>query len=417
MKTFLEEYGFVILIAIVIILLIVIATPIGNTIKASILGLTDSFGSKTVAKIDKTSKEVNTTLKGSELAIESTSETDKYIAILRGYQGGKEVSVASVGDKLTCTDSMSNVATFAGATGAAETTSGIAKFIIENGDKLDENTKYYIEIMNIGTGEIFKSDVMMMDYQKLVSSGGSGGTGGSSGSGGSSTIDMSNVSTTLASGDFSTKGNLVTVNGKSYRVLESSGTQAKLLAMDSHKLSKFNSLNVTTSFGGTTGQKYAGSVLDNEMTNFYNGLPAELQNAIVEQNISQSMYRWTSGTNASANFSAWYANPFTDATTSGNNYYLTRIAEVNVGARKVFALDLDDAISYLGANSTAKDVNEMFFGVRNNVPRYVWLRSAYSGYSNRAFYVYGNYGYLNINYCSSSYEVRPAFVLDLSLLS
>ena len=61
MKTFLEEYGFVILIAVVVILLIVIATPIGNTIKASILGLTDSFGSKTVAKIDKTSKEVNTT--------------------------------------------------------------------------------------------------------------------------------------------------------------------------------------------------------------------------------------------------------------------------------------------------------------------------------------------------------------------
>ena len=417
MKTFLEEYGFVILIAIVIILLIVIATPIGNTIKASILGLTDSFGSKTVAKIDKTSKEVNTTLKGSELAIESTSETDKYIAILRGYQGGKEVSVASVGDKLTCTDSMSNVATFAGATGAAETTSGIAKFIIENGDKLDENTKYYIEIMNIGTGEIFKSDVMMMDYQKLVSSGGSGGTGGSSGSGGSSTIDMSNVSTTLASGDFSTKGNLVTVNGKSYRVLESSGTQAKLLAMDSHKFSKFNSLNVTTSFGGTTGQKYAGSVLDNEMTNFYNGLPAELQNAIVEQNISQSMYRWTSGTNASANFSAWYAKPFTDATTSGNNYYLTRIAEVNVGARKVFALDLDDAISYLGANSTAKDVNEMFFGVRNNVPRGVWLRSAISGYSSRAFYVYGSSGCLSYYDYYDSNGVRPAFVLDLSLLS
>lgn len=53
MKSFLEEYGFVILIAIVIILLIVMATPIGSTIKASVLGLVDSFGSRTVAKIDK----------------------------------------------------------------------------------------------------------------------------------------------------------------------------------------------------------------------------------------------------------------------------------------------------------------------------------------------------------------------------
>ena len=408
MKTFLEEYGFVILIAIVIILLVVMATPIGNTIKASVLGLTDSFGSKTVAKIDKTSKEVNTTLNGSELTIESTSETDKYVAILRGYQGGKEVSVASVGNKLTCTDSMTNTATFTDATGNAETTGGIAKFIIENGDKLDENTKYYIEIMNIGTGEIFKSDIMMMDYQKLVSAGGSGG---------SSTIDMSNVSTTLASGDFSTKGNLVTVNGKSYRVLESNGTQAKLLAMDSYKSSKFNSSSVTTSFGGTAGLKYAGSVLDNEMTNFYNSLPTELQNAIVEQNISQSMYKWTSGTNASADFSAWYKNPFTDATTSGNNYYLTRTVEVNVGTRKVFALDVDDVISYLGSNSTAKDVNELFFDVRNNVSRNVWLRSASSGNNYRAFYAYGYYGYLSDYYYSNSSEVRPAFILDLSLLS
>lgn len=169
MKSFLEEYGFVILIAIVIILLIVIATPIGNTIKASVLGLTDSFGSKTVAKIDKTSKEVNTTLKGSELTIESTSETDKYVAILRGVQGGKEVSVASVNDKLTCTDSMANTATFTGATGNAETTGGIAKFIIENGTKLDENTEYYIEIMNIGTGEIFKSDVEILDGDLILS--------------------------------------------------------------------------------------------------------------------------------------------------------------------------------------------------------------------------------------------------------
>ena len=417
MKSFLEEYGFAILVAVVVIILIVIASPIGTEIKASVSGLVDSFGGKTVTAIDKTSKEVIVTLNGSILTIASTSETDKYVATLRGYQGGKEVSVASVDDKLICVDSMSNTETFDNATGFAETTSGVAKFIIENGAKLDESSEYYIEIMNIGTGEIFKSDIMMMDYQKLISDGGSGGTGGSSGSGGSSTIDMSNVSTTLASGDFSTKGNLVTVNGKSYRVLESIGTQAKLLAMDSYKSSKLNLSSATTSFGGTTGQKYAGSVLDGEMTNFYNSLPAELQNAIVEQNISQSMYKWSSGTNASANFSAWYKNPFTDATTSGNNYYLTRTAEINVGTRKVFALDVDDVISYLGSNSTAKDVNELFFGVRNNVSRSVWLRSAYSDSSSYAFRVYGSNGYLYYNSYISSCEVRPAFVLDLSLLS
>ena len=129
------------------------------------------------------------------------------------------------------------------------------------------------------------------------------------------------------------------------------------------------------------------------------------------------MYQYTQGINASANFSAWFRNPFTDATTSGEDYYLTRIAEVNVGARKVFALDVDDVISYLGANSTAKDVNEMFFGARNNVSRSVWLRSARSDFSISAFYVHGDYGHLHSSSYYNSYEVRPAFVLDLSLLS
>ena len=245
----------------------------------------------------------------------------------------------------------------------------------------------------------------------------SGGGGGAGGNGNSTPVDLTNVNVAGVVGDFSTKGNLVTVNGIQYRVLAVNGTQIKVMSMVDIGSSAFNDSSITASFGSTTGQKYAGSTLDIEMTNFYNSLPAELQNAIVEQNISQSMYRWTSGTNASANFSAWYANPFTDATTSGNNYYLTRIAEVNVGARKVFALDLDDAISYLGANSTAKDVNEMFFGVRNNVPRSVWLRSAGSISSSYAFCVYGYYGYLNYYGYRNSYEVRPAFVLDLSLLS
>lgn len=405
MKSFLKEYGFVILVTIVVIMLVVIASPIGGTIKASVLGLVDGFGNKTVTKIDKTDKEVNTTLKGSELTIESTSETDKYVAILRGYQGGKEVSVASVDDKLICVDSMTNAATFANATGAAETTGGIAKFIIEDGDKLDENTKYYIEIMNIGTREIFKSDIAMMDYQKLVSAGGSGGTGGSSGSGGSDALDMSNVSTTFATGDFSAKGSLVTINGASYRVLESSGTQAKLLAMNPYKSTTFGSNNT-----------YIGSTLDTEMTSYYNTLPTDIQNAIVEQNISQSVYKYSDGTNASADFSAWHLDEFTNATTSGDNYYLTKTAEVNVGARKVFALDVDDVINYLGSDSTAKDVNELFFDVRNNVSRIVWLRSAISDSNSLAFCASGYYGGLTSSGFFIGHEIRPAFVLDLSLL-
>lgn len=394
MKSFLKEYGFVILTAIVVIMLIVIVSPIGGTIKTSVSGLVDSFGNKTVAKIDKTNKEVNTTLKGSEFSIESTSETDKYVAILRGYQGGKEVSVASVGDKLTCTDSMSNIATFADAKGFAETTSGIAKFIIENGDKLDENTKYYIEIMNIGTGEIFKSDIVMMDYQKLISAGGSGGTGDSSGSDDSS---MSNVSNTFVSGDFSSKGNLVTINGTQYRVLAVNGTQAKVMSMNSVGSSAFSS-NVTTSFGSYTGQKYADSNLDQATINYYNSLPEAIKTAIVPQNIKQSMYS--------------YSNPMRLA---------NKVAEIEVGQRYIYALDVDDVIEYLGNDYSSDSpdiVNEMFFNTTSSVGRSVWLRSAVSNpdYTSRAFCANGYHGVLDSSIYFFSQEVRPAFVLDLSLL-
>lgn len=230
-------------------------------------------------------------------------------------------------------------------------------------------------------------------------------------------IDLKNFNKSGVEGDFSRKGNLVTINNTQYRVLAVNGTQVKVMSMVNIGSSAFNSSNITTSFGDKNGQKYADSKLDQAMTNYYNGLPEAIRNAIVEQNISQSMYKWSNGTNTSANFSAWYKQPFNDATTSGNNYYLTRIAEVNVGARKVFALDLDDAISYLGANSTAKDVNELFFGVRGHVNRFVWLRSAGLGNSSYTFSVYGIFGGLLGYSCIGSYEVRPAFVLDLNLLS
>lgn len=388
MKTFLEEYGLVILIAIVIITLIVVATPVGGSVKASVLKLVDSFSNKTSAKIEKTNKEVNTTLNGSVLTIESTSETDKYIAILRGYQGGKEVSKASTGNELICTDDMTNAATFKDATGVAETVGGLVKFTIKNGDKLDEGAKYYVEFMNVGTEEVFKSDIVMMEHQKLVSSDDSGNT--------DNTLDISNIDIAGVKGDFSSKGNLVTINGTKYRVLTINGTQAKVMSMASVGDSAFNSSNVTTSFGSYTGQKYENSKLDQSMKNYYNSLPEAIKAAIVPQTIKQSMYS--------------HDNPTRLA---------HKIAEIEVGQRYIYALDVDDVIEYLGNDYSSGSpyvVNKMFFDTTSLVSRYVWLRSASPDHSNSAFFVYGESGFLGGDYHSNINEVRPAFVLDLSLL-
>ena len=102
MKAFLEEYGFVILIAIVIILLIVMATPVGNSIKASILGLVDRFSGTATSKLDKADQgdfTVNLRQAASTGAlmymdINSDSTTDRYTLTMTYVSGGKTHTTA-----------------------------------------------------------------------------------------------------------------------------------------------------------------------------------------------------------------------------------------------------------------------------------------------------------------------------------
>ena len=58
MKSFFEEYGFVILAAIVVILLIAMATPIGTLIRSNISHIVESFGEKTTQKLDYAMREL-----------------------------------------------------------------------------------------------------------------------------------------------------------------------------------------------------------------------------------------------------------------------------------------------------------------------------------------------------------------------
>lgn len=54
MKSFFEEYGFVILAAIVVVILIAMATPLGSLVKSQITSIVDSLGSKTQSKLNAT---------------------------------------------------------------------------------------------------------------------------------------------------------------------------------------------------------------------------------------------------------------------------------------------------------------------------------------------------------------------------
>lgn len=390
MKSFLKEYGFVILTAIVVIMLIVIVSPIGGTIKTSVSGLVDGFGNRIVAKIDKTNKEVNTTLKGSEFSIESTSETDKYVAILRGYQNGKEVSVASVGDKLTCTDSMSNVATFAGATGAAETTSGIAKFIIENGNKLDENTEYYIEIMNIGTGEIFKSNVETLNRDLILST-----------MPNPYTDIVANVQKLYDVGEANlTTDDIITVNGIDCYVLQADDSKAKLITKDIYNV-RFDegghtSAEVEGHVGTSSGHtdktyNYKYSTLRTWMNDFYvNKLGADSR--ILP--ITVTYYTGNTGTSDLNSFATG---------TIANQY--------------VFALDAKEAKQYSSNfrwNSSNKQIDDN--GKLSNCPSiYFWITSGFrhsNGFSAAQIVSYsGVFGYGDIHY--DAIGARPVFWISL----
>lgn len=71
---------------------------------------------------------------------------------------------------------------------------------------------------------------------------------------------------------------------------------------------------------------------------------------------------------------------------------MQKIAETNIGSRNVYILDMDEVIEYLGPVSTPQDLNEMFFNVRESYGRFVYLRSAYSGSSQEAIGINGNFG-------------------------
>lgn len=184
-----------------------------------------------------------------------------------------------------------------------------------------------------------------------------------------------------------------------FRVLSVDGTNVKLLAMDSYTNAFFNEAGTNT---------YADSTLDAEMTSYYNALPADVKSAIVEQNINQSTYNYYPMPGSPT----VYELHITDLN-SEEYYYLNEYTH-NVGNRNVFALGIQDIADYLGSDITSAQLNEMFFNSSESIPRYVWLRSAFTMRGNLAFSVSGDIGLVSSNSVNGNQcEVHPAFVVNV----
>lgn len=208
------------------------------------------------------------------------------------------------------------------------------------------------------------------------------------------------------------KGDLITIESKQYRVLKITKTVAEVLAM-------YNS--ATSQAFDTSGNNnvYANSSLDVYLSQtFYNSLSTTMQNAIVAKTFQQDSWYYGSKSDAIAKYNGTYQTT--------NNYTLSLMSTtfgVSI-SRKCYVLSCQDVIDYLEVTTsmgsadttlTSENVRRMFWNQTTSPgSTYPWLRSAYSAYSNRAFYVSGNIGDLDYDIVDSARAVRPAFQIDLS---
>ena len=214
------------------------------------------------------------------------------------------------------------------------------------------------------------------------------------------------------------KGSLVKMNldgtERQYRVLSVNGNVCKVMGMWDDFTSKYNETSTTTTFGSITAQKYEGSTLDTYLnTTWYNTLSTEAKNAIVPENVVQYCYQYYDGPNTPNTPTYTYQYQYNWSDSDYDN--VNNVGNVTVGDRNVFALDLKDIFDYFGKVCiTSNELMTLFFNQTTAVSKYLWLRSSRADDSDYAWYVFGDYGFLDYGSVSSSIVVRPALNLNLN---
>ena len=214
------------------------------------------------------------------------------------------------------------------------------------------------------------------------------------------------------------KGDLITMNldgtSRLYRVLSVNGNVCKVLGMWDYFTSKYNEINKTTNFNGTTAQKYEGSTLDTYLnTTWYNKLSSEAKNAIVPENVVQYCYKYYDAPNTPNTPTYTYQYQYNWENSNYNN--ANNLGNVTVGERNVFALDLKDIFDYIGKVCiTSDELMTMFWNSTTKVYKYPWLRSSNAASSGSAWSVSGSMGSLSRDSVTYILEVRPALNLDMS---
>lgn len=217
----------------------------------------------------------------------------------------------------------------------------------------------------------------------------------------------------VAAVTYPVKGDLITLDSKQYRVLKIDGSIAEVLAMYNASEQRFDS--ATSDYNNT----YSGKNIDTYCNDtFYGGLSSSMKTAIVDKTFAQDS--WDSPSSVPT------FSHYTGKNINGYPYYLTLVnSEFDATSitRHCYCLSLQDALDYLecstsmdSSNTTLTGINllQMFWNQSESIISNIWLRSANASNSQKAFYVYGDFGLFNVRDVDFKYIIRPAFQIDLS---
>lgn len=208
-----------------------------------------------------------------------------------------------------------------------------------------------------------------------------------------SSVGDKNGGTTSGTVESYSAGDSLDIEGTKYVVLEQKeNNQALVMTTSSigERAFQWNyDKNTSSRHDGQNANTYEGSTIDNYLENeWYNNLSSTMKAAIQTTSIKQASY-------------ASFSNPDTKQETGYNGQVYNTIS------RHAFL----PSVSEIGKAVDLKDSDKVKVFLNNTN---VWTRDSYQGRVDRAEYLSDYSGCLNANGVGSTYNVRPAFVIDLS---
>ena len=237
------------------------------------------------------------------------------------------------------------------------------------------------------------------------------------------TVDLSGIlPSEPVQGDILVVGDVIKLEDSEtlYRIVDRRGLNYMLLDISDADTTMFNLVPETIEFSNNiVGQKYAGSLVDVAMRDYYEHLPNNIRDAIIPQEIYQDM--WYYGEDGYPIYEGILNNGEERAYQVSDSD-----GEAPIGERYCYAMSIAEVLKSLATttdmnyeNTTLRYDNlwKMFwFDQKGSIPQFPCLRSAHAKNSLRMFVVDGRDGNLNGISYDYTFLMRPAFVIDLNMV-